>query len=119
MSALRSLRNTVEARLPDACLVSLRLAGWSAVTLLAALGCFVLFFIMLGDFSAEGFFAQLDNLASRFVEAQPGRRAQFLNLAAIASGIVLAAVAISRRHSLGAVFRAVPEDHPMKGHADV
>lgn len=110
MTAIRTLRAWAGRTGSDACLVALRLAGWSAVTLLATLGCLVLVFLMLGNFSAEGFFAQLDNLARRFLAADPGRREQFLSLAATLAGILLAAVAAFRRHSLAAVFRLSPKD---------
>jgi hypothetical protein len=93
---------------PDTCLVSLRLAGWSAVTLLATSGCFVVLFLMLGNFEADGFFAQLDNLARRFVQADPARRAQFLSLVARVALVLLAVVSACRWRSLVAVFRLTP-----------
>ena len=90
------------------CLVALRLTGWSAVTLLAALGCFVVLFLMLGNFEAYGFFAHLDNLARRFVEADAGRRAGFLALVAKAAVLLLAVMTACRGRSLAAVFGIAP-----------
>lgn len=110
MTTLRALRAWAGRIGPDACLVALRLMGWLAVTLLATLGCLMLVFLMLGDFSAEGFFAQLDNISRRFLEADPDRREQFLSLAATLAGILVAGMAAFRRHSLAAVFRLFPKD---------
>lgn len=110
MTAVRTLRAWAWRTGPDACLVALRLTGWSAVTMLATLGCLMLLFLMLGNFSAEGFFAQLDNISRRFLEADPGRREQFLFFAAAVAGVLLTAMVLSRRHSLAAVFRLSSED---------
>lgn len=84
----------------NACYGALRLAGWSAVTALATLGCFVLFFLALGDFSADGFFAQVENLARRFIAADQARRAQFLSLLTIVAGVALASVSACRWRSM-------------------
>ena len=87
-------------RVADACLLSLRLVGWLSVTLLAAAGCLVLLFAMLGGFTAEGFFAHLDNLASRFAAADTARREQFLDLAKLAAAGLAAGIAACRWRSL-------------------
>ena len=110
MTAVRTFRAWGGRTGPDACLIALRLIGWSTVTLLATLGCLVLVFLLLGNFSADGFFAQLDNLARRFLAADAGRREQFLSFAATVAGVLLAAMVLSRRRSLRAVFRLSSED---------
>ena len=43
----------------DACYILLRVSGWMAMTLLATFGVAILFFLMLGDFTALGFFSPL------------------------------------------------------------
>ena len=88
------------ARLPDLCLLLLRVTGWLSVTLLASAGCLVLLFAMLGGFTADGFFAHLDNLASRFAAADAERRGQFLSLVRVALVVLILAVAASRWRSL-------------------
>lgn len=113
MNALAQARALASSRLPDLCLLTLRLAGWATVTVLATLGCFVVFFLMLGNFSAEGFFAHLANLSSRFTSADVARQSQFLNLSATVSAVLFAGVAISRRSSLLSALRLTPKgpDH--------
>ena len=61
----------------DACYILLRVSGWMAMTLLATFGVAILFFLMLGDFTALGFFSQVANLGTRFVAADQARRAAF------------------------------------------
>jgi hypothetical protein len=92
----------------DACLVALRLAGWSVVTLLATLGCFVLVFLILGNFEPNGFFAHLDNLAGRFLEADGVRRTGFVALVLKVAALLLAIMTACRWRSLTAVFRISP-----------
>lgn len=96
-------------RLADVCLVSLRLAGWLLVTLLATAGSLVLLFMMLGGFSAEGFFAHLDNLASRFATADQARRDQFLQLARVALAILASGMAACRWRLLARILSAPGE----------
>ena len=61
----------------DMCYVLLRTSGWMAMTLLATFGVAILFFMMLGDFTAIGFFSQVANLGTHFVAADSARRAVF------------------------------------------
>jgi hypothetical protein len=103
-----ALAPAVRRFVADACLVALRLTGWAAVTLLAALGCFVVLFLMLGNFEAAGFFAHLDNLARRFAEADAARRSHFLTLVAWVSVALVLVVTACRMRSLAAVFRISP-----------
>lgn len=100
MSAVSLIAGGARRALPDACLVLLRLSGWATVTALAALGCFVVFFLMLGGFSADGFFSHLANLARRFVEADAARRTQFLSLAGVVTLVLIAIVGACRWRSL-------------------
>ena len=95
------------AGLPDLCLLMLRLAGWATVTLLAAAGCLVLFFAMLGGFTAQGFFAHLANLATRFGAADPHRRDAFLALARLVGAAAVAVIAACRWRSLARSFTPV------------
>lgn len=102
------LTRRAAAKVPDLCLVTLRLSGWTAVTGLAAAGCLMLLFAALGQFTAAGFFAHLDNLASRFVTADPERRADFLRLARIAAAALVAIVSACRWRSFARCFDLAP-----------
>ncbi|MBA3895671.1 MAG: hypothetical protein H0X36_00715 [Sphingomonadaceae bacterium] len=84
--------------------VGFRLLGWSAVTLLATAGLFVLVFFALGNFTLEGFFLQVANLADRYGVADPTRRVAFQDDLRLVSGIALSATMFLRRASLGQVF---------------
>jgi hypothetical protein len=79
---------------------ALRLTGWLAVTVLAALGLLAFIFLALGNFSVPGTMHQLDNLASRYVAADAARQAQFNGLLAAALGALAAATAFFRRASV-------------------
>ena len=57
-----------------------QIAGFLALNVLAVLGLFVVFFVMLGRGRAQGFFFHLNEVASRFLEATPTRQADFLNI---------------------------------------
>ena len=87
----------------DALFVALRLAGWGATTLLAAIGAGLLVFFALGGFTFAGLVLQLGNLASRFSAADAARRGEFEAIVAIFV-IVLALTAFFRRASLRAAF---------------
>lgn len=88
---------------------ALRLAGWLSLTVLATLGLYVLFFMALGAFTAEGFFAHLANLATRYGEAEPARQALFVRQVAVTALVVFIAVSAARYRSFAAVFAAVPD----------
>ena len=88
----------------DLCLIALRLAGWLATTGLATLGCFVLAFLVLGGFSAEGALVQLDNMTGRFAAADAARRTAFLGQLAIVAAGLFAVLAICRRRLVIEVF---------------
>lgn len=95
----------------DLCLVALRLSGWLAVTGLATLGCFVLAFLAIGGLSAEPALLHLDNMAGRFAEADPARRAAFVGQLKAAAGFVFAVMAICRRRAIAALFLIDKEPH--------
>jgi hypothetical protein len=100
-----SLRSHAARRLfADACYVALRFAGWLAVTSLAAMGIYVLFFLALGNMSADGFFAQLANLGNRFTAADTLRRDSFLSIVGTVSTVLFLIVATARFRSLLAIF---------------
>ena len=84
--------------------VGFRLLGWSAVSLLAAAGLFVVVFAAFGNFALEGFFQQLANLANRFGSADPQRRAAFGDDLLLVGAIALGATMLLRRASLAQVF---------------
>ena len=84
--------------------IGFRLAGWGAGTLLATGGLFVLVFVALGNFTLEGFFLQLANLADRYGTADAARRAAFAGDLLLAGCIALGLAAVFRRGSLRQVF---------------
>ena len=61
-------------RLTDLAYVSLVTTGWFIGNLLGVLGCAIVFFIVLSAGEWDAFFLQVDNLASRYVAADFGRR---------------------------------------------
>ena len=63
----------------ELCYFTLRLSGWLALTLLSTFGLYAVFFMALGAFSAEGFFAHLANISDRFLGAEQGRQIGFLD----------------------------------------
>lgn len=88
----------------DLCLVALRLSGWLAVTGLAALGCFVLAFLAIGGLSVEQALLHLDNMAGRFAEADPARRAAFVGQLTVVAAIAFGVIAFCRRRAIAALF---------------
>ena len=80
----------------DACYILLRVSGWMAMTLLATFGVAILFFLMLGDFTALGFFSQVANLGTRFVAADEVRRSTFMGQVHVVGAITFALVALAR-----------------------
>ena len=85
--------------------IAMRITGWISVSVLAALGCFVVFFIMLGNFDLGTFFLQVDNLASRYADADTVRRAGFVTILTQVSLGVFFLVCLFRLGSLLAIFR--------------
>ena len=92
----RARKRQLRRAFADACYIALRLVGWASMTGLATLGVFVLFFLMLGDFTAIGFFSQIANLGTRFVAAGEVRRQAFTGQAHIAFYLALGFIALIR-----------------------
>ena len=88
----------------QAVVIGFRLLGWTAVTLLVVGGIFVVAFAMLGNFTADGFFLQLANLADRYGTADAVRRTAFHDDLRVVAAIALSATMFFRRGSLGRVF---------------
>lgn len=100
-----------QERRQDALLVGLRLAGWLATSVMATLGVATLFFWLLGSFTLPGTMLQLDNLTSRYLEADVARRAQFHSIICAVLGLSFGFIAFFRRASLRAVFDVTGGDH--------
>lgn len=94
------------AILADLCYFALRISAWLALTLLATLGLYTVFFMALGAFSAEGFFAHLANLSVRFGDAEPARRSLFVRQLSVVTLVLFLTVSAARYRSLAAVFSA-------------
>jgi hypothetical protein len=99
---------TVRRIVADLCYFVLRLAGWLALTALATFGLYAVFFMALGAFSAEGFFAHLANLSTRFGDAEPARQALFVRQLAVVTLVLFLTVSAARYRSLAAVFSSDP-----------
>ncbi len=84
--------------------VSFRLLGWLAVSLLAAAGLFVAVFAAFGNFTLDGFFLHLANIANRYGSADAARRAAFGETLLLVGGAVLGAAMFLRRASLVQIF---------------
>ena len=89
--------------------VGFRLAGWAAVTLLAAAGLFVLVFAAFGNFTLSGFFLQVANLADRFGAADEARRTAFQADLNVIVAVAVAGTMFFRRGSLKRAFRSSGE----------
>ena len=72
-----SRRTALRQRLADLAYLSLVTTGWFVGNVLGVLGCAVVFFIVLSAGQWDAFFLQVDNLTSRYVEADIGRRGLF------------------------------------------
>lgn len=88
------------SRWADACYAALLLAGWIATCTAIVSALWVLFFVLLGEFTFAGAVLHLDNFASRFVAADSQRQAAFEAQFWIASSVLLLIVGVLRRHAL-------------------
>jgi hypothetical protein len=88
------------SRWADGCYVALRLAGWIATCTAIVAALWVLFFVLLGEFTFAGAVLHLDNFASRFVAADSQRQAAFEAQFWIASGVLFLLIGVLRRHAL-------------------
>lgn len=105
-----SLQGFRPSRFADGCYLALRVTGWLAVTSACVAALWLLFFVMLGDFSFAGTVLQIENFASRYVVADGARQDRFRLLFWLASAALFVLVAFFRRHSLGRVAANIP--HP-------
>ncbi|MBK6414148.1 MAG: hypothetical protein LKG22_00240 [Sphingobium sp.] len=96
------------SRFADACYLALRVTGWLAVTLACVAALWLLFFVMLGDFSFVGTVLQLENFASRYVAADGARQDRFRLMFWLASAGLFVLIAFFRRHSLGRAAANIP-----------
>ena len=76
---------------------ALRLTGWLCVTLLASFGVIALMGFAIGNFTVDGTMLQMDNLASRYVDADGARQGQFQHYLLVVWAIALAAIGFFRR----------------------
>lgn len=100
----RGWQQDLRTAIGDASYILLKASGWVAGTLLASLGVFVLFFLMLGNFTALGFFSQVANLGTRFVAADQARRAAFGDQLFVVWLVAFGIVAVTRVRLLGAII---------------
>lgn len=94
----------VAPRPANACYAALRLAGWVCTCAAIVAALWVLFFVLLGEFTFAGAVLQLDNFASRFVAADSQRQRAFEAQFWIASGVLLLIVGVLRWHALADLF---------------
>lgn len=108
-AAAPSLQGFRPSRFSDACYLALRVTGWLAVTSACVAALWLLFFVMLGDFSFAGTVLQIENFASRYVVADVARQDRFRLMFWLASAALFVLVAFFRRHSLGRVATTIPD----------
>lgn len=89
-------RTDLKQVIADASYAALRLSGWLITTTLASMGVFMLFFLMIGDFTPLGFFSQLGNLGTRFVAADELRRSSFMGQVHVVAAVIFALVTVAR-----------------------
>ena len=89
-------RSDLKQVVADASYAALRLSGWLITTTLASMGVFMLFFLMIGDFTPLGFFSQLGNLGTRFVAADELRRSSFMGQVDVVAAVIFALVTVAR-----------------------
>jgi len=89
-------RTDLKRVIADTSYAALRLSGWLITTTLASMGVFMLFFLMIGDFTPLGFFSQLGNLGTRFVAADEFRRSSFMGQVDLVAAVIFALVTVAR-----------------------
>jgi len=89
-------RTDLKRMIADTSYAALRLSGWLITTTLASMGVFMLFFLMIGDFTPLGFFSQLGNLGTRFVAADELRRSSFMGQVDVVAAVIFALVTVAR-----------------------
>lgn len=86
--------------LGDLLYVALGLTGWLAVNALVVAGLGVALFLLVGNGTLDGFFIQVSGLASHFIGADPGRRANFAFQLGFVASFTFLIVCFFRRYSL-------------------
>ena len=89
-------RTDLKRVIADASYAALRISGWLITTTLASMGVFMLFFLMIGNFTPLGFFSQLGNLGTRFVAADELRRSGFMGQVDVVATVIFALVTVAR-----------------------
>jgi hypothetical protein len=77
-SATSAPKSAWQRRTSDICYIALKASGFIASSYLMALGAPLLFFLALSDGDASLLFAQLANIAERFLAADHARQVAFL-----------------------------------------
>ncbi len=90
---------TWRRRAADGAYLGLVTSGWMFFNMLGALGCAVAFFIVLSAGQMDAFFLQLDNLTSRYVDADVGRRFMFEHYLVQGFMLVFAVITVLRAPS--------------------
>lgn len=96
------VRDGGETRLAGGCYLALKLAGWIAITACCVASVWVGVFVFLGEFDFAQTMLHIDNLAARYLAADPGRREGFERLFWVLSAVMFALFALFRRHGLPA-----------------
>jgi len=100
IAAVPSTRPAPSSRWADACYAALRISGWLATTSAIVAALWVLFFVMLGEFTFAGAVLHLGNFAARYVAADLERRAAFETQFWIASAVLFLVIGVLRRQAL-------------------
>lgn len=95
-SAPPPVHSTARRRFADSAYLVLVVSCWFASNLLAVLGCAVVAFAVLGGGDWDATFMHIDNLASRYVEADVGRRLAFQHSLVQSFSLLLIAFTIFR-----------------------
>ncbi len=82
----------------------IRLAAWTMMNALCAIGFVGFLIFALGGFTPEGFFSHADNLSSRYLAAPTDARIQFHAMAGIALLFLFGIFGALRAGSLTKVF---------------
>lgn len=80
----------------DGCYVLLVTTGWLASNLLVILGCVVAMFLVISHGQVDLFFLHVDNLASRYIGADAGRRVVFEHFMVQVFAVLLVGVLLLR-----------------------
>ncbi|MEO0031630.1 MAG: hypothetical protein RIS94_1388 [Pseudomonadota bacterium] len=92
----KQVRHRWRRHLADSCYLAIKGSTFAASTLAITLGLPLAFFLALSGWHLDVLFTQIDNLASRYLAADPARRAAFSDLLNVAFPGALALIAIWR-----------------------